>query len=460
MPSGPAAQPPSRLDYSEAVAYLDGHVNQEVVGAGHTRGLSLEPVISLLGLLGDPQRSYPSIHVTGTNGKGSVCRIASALLREHGLSVGTYTSPHLAKVNERLAWDLEPISDESFAGLMGELQPLVEMSGLRLSYFELLTAAAFTWFAEVAVDVIVAEVGMLGRFDATNVLDAGVSVITNVGSDHTDRAPGWRQAILHEKAGIVRAGSALVLGAPDLGEPGSEARALLEAEEPAVIFVRGEDFDVAHARDAVGGQVFDHRGCESWLEDLFLPLHGAHQLDNATTAIMAVEAFFGRALDAAVVRDGLAGVEVPGRFEVLGRAPLVVVDGGHNANGVAAAASTLAESFDVAGRTILVAGFLQGSGRDLEEILDALEVRNAELVVACAPDSPRAVDPAEVARAVGALGTRAEVVSDPGAAVERALAVATSDDVVLVVGSLYLVEPARKAVSRWAQLGAPDGGGR
>ncbi len=439
------------MDYSEAIAYLDSHVNLEVVGAGHTAGLSLEPMTSLLGLLGDPQRSYPAIHVTGTNGKGSVCRIASGLLREHGLSVGTYTSPHVARVNERLAWDLEPIADEALAGLLSELAPLVEMSGLRPSYFELLTAAALSWFAEIAVDVAVVEVGMLGRFDATNVLGASVSVITNVGSDHTDRGPGWRQAVTREKAGIVRPGSVLVVGDPELGEPGSEPRSILEVEQPGAMLVRGEDFDVAHPRDAVGGQVFDLRGGESWLEDLFLPLHGAHQLDNAATAIMAVEAFFGRALDVEVVRDGLMGVEVPGRFEVLGRAPLVVVDGAHNVNGAAAAAGTLADSFDVPGRTILVVGFLEGPGRELAEILDALEVSRAELVVATAPDSPRAVPPEQIAQAVVAAGAPAEVVADPAAAVERALAVATTDDVVLVVGSLYIVAPARAAVARWAR---------
>jgi dihydrofolate synthase/folylpolyglutamate synthase len=191
------------VDYSGALAYLDKHVNLEAT-AGHVHGLSLEKMRDLVRVLGDPQTAYPAIHITGTNGKGSVARMVTALLREHGLSVGTYTSPDLERVNERLAWNLEPIADEAFAAVIAELAAVEPLLEAYPSRFELLTAAAFAWFAEVAVDVAVVEVGMLGRFDATNVVDGAVAVVTNIGKDHSDGQGDWQAAIAVEKAGIVK----------------------------------------------------------------------------------------------------------------------------------------------------------------------------------------------------------------------------------------------------------------
>ena len=191
------------MDYPGALAYLDEHINREAT-AGRIAGLSLEPIERLLAVLGDPQRAYPVIHVTGTNGKGSVGRMASALLAAHNLTVGTYASPHLERVNERLLWNLQPIENEPFAALIAEVAELEPLSGVTPSYFELLTAAALSWFAEIAVDVAVVEVGLLGRWDATNVVDADVAVVTNIGQDHTDGVGDWRQRIAAEKAGIDR----------------------------------------------------------------------------------------------------------------------------------------------------------------------------------------------------------------------------------------------------------------
>jgi dihydrofolate synthase/folylpolyglutamate synthase len=428
------------MDYRAALVELDRHVNLEA-RAGRIEGLSLDVITALMAALGDPQRAYPVLHVTGTNGKGSVVRMASALLREHGLVVGSYTSPHLARVNERLAWDLEPIADDAFAAAISAVVDVAPLAGVEPSYFELLTAAALAWFAEVAVDAAVVEVGLLGRYDATNVVDSAVAVVTNVARDHTDGGPGWRREVAAEKAGIVGPGSVLVLGEDD-----PELLPVFEAEAPAVLLVAGEDFAVESDVTAVGGRLIDVRTPAGRYTDVFLPFYGAHQAANAAVAITAVEAFFGRALDEDVVRDAFASLTLPGRFEVLARGPLVVVDGAHNAAGAAAAAETLSEEFEV-GRKILVVGLLAGAGRAVPEILEALDAGRADLVVACAPDSPRAVPAAEVGEVARALGAEVEVVDDPAAAVRRALAVADEGDAVLVAGSLYLVTPARAALA-------------
>ena len=262
------------MNYSGALAFLDRHINLEAT-AGRVDGLSLEKMRELAAVAGDPQTAYPVIHITGTNGKGSVARMISALLVEHGLSVGTYTSPHLERVNERLAWNLEPIRDEALAAVIEELAVLEPLLESPPSYFELLTVAAFAWFAEVAVDVAVIEVGLLGRYDATNVADATVAVITNIGRDHTDGQGDWRAAIASEKAGIIKPASTLVLGqeSPDL-------RPIYEAEGPAEIIEIGEDFEPTTELAAFGGRLFGVRTPRDAYDDLYLPLYGSHQTDQ------------------------------------------------------------------------------------------------------------------------------------------------------------------------------------
>lgn len=423
------------MNLDEALRYLDAHINREAV-AGAVHGLSLDHVHELVGVLGDPQRTYPVIHLTGTNGKGSTARMITALLVEHGLSVGTYTSPHLQRINERIAWNGEPISDDDLAATLTDLARLVPLTSVEPSYFELLTAAALQWFAANAVDVAVVEVGLLGRYDATNVVDADVAVVTNVRRDHTDGVGDWRLAIASEKAGIITPGSFLVLG-----ETAPELQAVFLAEGPRAAWCRGADFDVVADRSAVGGRLVDLRTPMGELDEIFLPLHGHHQADNAACAVAAVEAFFDRPLDHDVVQAAFAGLTMPGRFEVMGREPLVVVDGAHNPDGAAAAARTLAEEFDVAGRTILVVGILQG--RDPVQMLESLDARHADLLIACTPESPRAVPAAELAEAARAVPVLTEVVADVGAAVDRALALAAESDVVLVAGSLYVAGAAR-----------------
>lgn len=427
------------MNLASALRYLDQHTNLETT-AGRWEHLSLDRIRRLTEAMGDPQHAYPVVHVTGTNGKGSTVRVLSALLRASGLSVGAYTSPHLERINERLAWDGEPVNDDTLGALIGAVADLEGVSGVRPSYFEILTAAAFRWFADVAVDVAVIEVGLLGRFDATNVADGQVAVLTNIGADHTDGRGAWRQAIAEEKAGIVKAGATFVLGevADDLRPIFDRTVSEVGAER---LWVRGPEFDCDANRVAVGGRLVDLRTPESEIDQLYLPAHGAHQGDNAAIALAAAEAFFGRPLDSEVVSEAFAGLTLPGRFEVVRHEPTVVLDCAHNVDGAAAAARTLAEELTLSGSLILVMGLLQG--RDPSAMLEAINATDAGFLVACTPASPRAIPAAEVAAAAERMGIPAEVVPSVDDAVQRALALATPDDLVLVAGSLYVVGAAR-----------------
>jgi dihydrofolate synthase/folylpolyglutamate synthase len=305
------------------------------------------------------------------------------------------------------------------------------LAGVTPSYFELCTAAAFTWFAQIPVDVAVVEVGLLGRFDATNVADGQVAVVTTIGQDHTDLVGDWRAAIAEEKSGIVKPDSFLVLGEDD-----PELRPIFEAASGGRLWVRNEDFATESNRVAVGGRLIDVRTPGGVLDDLFVPLHGEHQGDNAALAVAAVEAFFARPLDAEVAQAGLMRVRVPGRFQVVGRSPLVIVDGAHNPDGATTVAETLEDDFDITGRLIVIVGLL--GGRDAGQILEALAIRRADLVLTVTPDSPRALPAAELAAVAEGLGVPAEAVGDLADALARARAVAAEDDVIVVTGSLYV----------------------
>lgn len=436
------------MDYHSALAYLEQHTNLEgsrgdrfspgLPVAGDTSGLSLEPMVALLHALGDPHRSYRSIHITGTNGKGSTARFVSAIIAATDLSVGTYTSPNIERINERLSWGGEPISDDDFGrviGLLAGVEPLLDVVPSR---FELLTAAALVWFAELAVDVAVVEVGLLGRFDATNVVDGDVAVVTNIGKDHTHGGDDWRVAVATEKAGIIKPDSHLVLGA-DMGD----LDPIFEAEGPAVTWRAGSDFRVEANRLAVGGRAIDLVTPGASYDQLFVPFHGAHQGDNLATAIAAVEAFFGRPTDQELIEFALTTVSLPARFEVVGRDPTLILDGAHNPEGAAAAAATLTEAFARLGSWVLVVGMV--GGKDPREMLEAFRTVDFDAVICCEPDWSRAVPAAEIAAAAESLGLSAEVVVKPEEAMYRALAVTAADDLVLVAGSLYVVGEVRGA---------------
>jgi dihydrofolate synthase / folylpolyglutamate synthase len=428
------------VDLTAALAWLDEHIDLEktVAIAGRPPRLSLGRMEALCSVLGDPQRDQPTLHVTGTNGKGSVARILASILGAHDLTVGTYTSPHLEHIGERIARNGEPIDDASLAAVLTDLAAIEGLLAERPSYFELLTAAAFRWFSDVAVSAAVVEVGLLGRWDATNVVDATVAVLTHVGRDHTDGSEGWRQRVAEEKAGIVKPGSTFVLGEAD-----PELRPTFAATPAAETWVRGEDFACEANVLAVGGRSITVRTPHGTHRDLFLPLHGPHQGENAAVAVAAAEAFFGRALDEEVLAGALAQVTVPGRLEVVRHAPLVVLDGAHNPDGARALARALREGFAPAGGRHLVLGVL--AGRDPAELLAALGVGPDDQVVCATPPSPRGVPAGDLAQAVTATGARATVVPEVGEALRRALDRAGDEDLVVVTGSLYTVGEARSA---------------
>ena len=300
----------------------------------------------------------------------------------------------------------------------------------------------FRWFADVAVDVAVVEVGLLGRWDATNVVDAQVAVITNIGMDHTEFAGPTLADVAREKAGIIKSHSAALIGATD-----PELVAVLAAEEAATRLYRGEDFDVAHNQLAIGGRFVDLRTPTTIYPDTFVPLHGAHQGDNAAIALAAVEAFFAAPLAPEVVAEGFAAVQLNGRFEVLKHQPLVIVDGAHNPPGADTCASAFFSDFDPEGRRILVVGTL----REPQAMLEALRADEFDVVVACTAPSPRAADAGVIAKAALAIGCDEVFAHDTvDDACAHALRLAGGDDAILVTGSLYVAGAARNAVQRLA----------
>ncbi len=421
-----------------ALAYLDAHINREAV-AGRVEGLGLDSVTALLDVLGDPHRAYPVVHVTGTNGKGSVCRLVSALLEAQGLSVGLYTSPHLTSVTERIARDRQPIDDEAFARALEAVAAAEQVAGVVPSYFEILTAAALGWFAEVAVDVAVVEVGLLGRFDATNVVSADVAVVTSVGRDHTDGVGDWRRAVAAEKAGIIDPDSHLVLG------PVGDDVVDVFCEPPARERWRfGAEFGLNRDRPAVAGRLIDTWTPYGTHSEVFVPLLGPHQARNAAVALAATEAFFARAVPTETVQAAWAEVAVPGRAEIVGRRPVVLVDAAHNPDGAAALAEVLAE-VSVPGRRVWVVGLLEG--RDPEVFLAAAGVGPGDVVVACPAPSPRTQPAEALAAAATARGAQAEAAPDVETATVRALALADEDDLVVVTGSVYVVGPVRELLA-------------
>ena len=434
------ASPPF-ASLAEGLAWLDAHIDFESTTPTRRSLPTLDRMRELAMLLGDPQRGIPTVHVTGTNGKGSTAAMATALLGASGLSVGTYTSPNLARVNERIARNGIPIDDESFTEALSALALLEPMLGDRPTRFELLTAGALRWFADVAVDVMVVEVGLGGTWDCTNVVDADVAVITNVSYDHTEVLGPTLEGIAADKAGIVKPGSRVVIG---LDDPGlvEVVRSVALAAGAGEIRVRGEDFACRANRLAVGGRLVDLVTPRGTYADVLVPMHGPHQGENAACALTAVEAFFDAPLPEEVVAEGFAAVTVPGRLEVVGRRPLALVDGAHNVAGMEALGRAVSEEFAVAGDVVAVVGML--TGRDPSAMLAALAPAGVRTVVACAPDSPRALPAEVVAEAARGLGLGVTVAGSVGEAVALARSLVPEDGLLLVAGSLYVVTDARQ----------------
>ena len=418
----------------------------------------LAPLFRAMDVLGEPNKAYPIIHVTGTNGKTSTARMIESVLRAHGLSTGRYTSPHLSKVTERISIDGHPVSDETFVRIWDEIRPYLQIVDAeleadgqpRLTYFECVTILGFAIFADQPVNVAVIEVGLGGITDATNVGDGQVSVITPISLDHTDLLGDTTEDIAYEKAGIIKPGGYLVSAA----QPLDAAQVLLEkAKELGVPFrFEGVEFGVESRTVAVGGQVVSIQGIAGRYPELLVPLHGAHQAQNAAVAVAALEAFFGgeKELDFEVLQEGFSNVTSPGRLEVVRTAPTIVVDAAHNPDGIKASAAALQEAFTFT-RLVPVVGVLKE--KDAEEILRQLKESlggMAEEFCFTQSNSPRDVPAAELAELAVELGFGednvhiAEKLDDALEwAVERAEA---NDDLsggVLVTGSITLVAEAR-----------------
>jgi dihydrofolate synthase / folylpolyglutamate synthase len=366
---------------------------------------SLERISELAILLGDPERTCPVIHITGTNGKTSTARMTETLLRARGLRTGLFTSPHLSSMRERICIDGEPLPAEDFVAAYDDVAPYAAMVDaqhpLRLSFFELLTGMAFAAFADAPVDVAVVEVGLGGTWDATNIADGAVAVITPIALDHTAYLGDTVEAIATEKAGIIKPGAAAILASQPPDAPGPLLRRA--AEVGATVAREGEDFGVVDRELAVGGQRLALRGLAGTYSDLFLPLFGEHQAVNAACALAAVEEFSGTggSLGEDLVREAFGDVTAPGRLEVVRRSPVMIVDSAHNPAGMAVSIAAVTEAF---GFGTLVAVLAVSADKDVTGILAEMEPVVTSLVVT-RNSAARSMDVGELAGlAAGVFG--------------------------------------------------------
>jgi len=426
------------MNFEQAVEFLDEHINMEKMLAGErATAPTLERIRELLRLLGDPEQQYPIVHVTGTNGKTSASRAIGRLLMAHDLSVGTYTSPHVVSLTERILRDDEPIRPDEFALLIAQLARLEPLLTERPTWFELMTAAAYAHFADTAVNAAVIEVGLGGTWDATNAANGVVAVVTSVGLDHMEFLGDTPEDVAGEKSGIIKEGADVVIGYVDDG-PLQVILDAAHAAGAASVVQAGEDFAVVSDRVAIGGRLVSVRTPRALYDEIFMPLHGAHQSENLACAIAATEAFFDRPLHEDLVIDAVAGLTAPGRLEVVGRNPLVILDGTKNEMGAAAVKQALDEEWSTVSPRVLVVGMLQGKGKDPVRLLDALGATSAKLVIAVPAPSPRTMAPDEIADAARSLGVTAETAASVDEGIARAKFEAGADGLVLVAGSLYV----------------------
>ncbi len=413
---------------------------------------SLDRIRAFTELLGDPQRGYRSIHITGTNGKTSTARMIDALLRAFELRTGRFTSPHVEKMSERISIDGEPLDDDAFVRAFNDVAPLTHMvdaaEPFPLSFFEAIVGMAYAAFADAPVDVAVVEVGMGGSWDATNVIDADVAVVTPIAIDHADYLGTTSTAIAEEKAGIIKPGSTAVL-AQQTAEV-TEVLLRRAAEVGATVVSEGIEFGVVDRVPAVGGQAVSLRGLRGQYDEVFLPLYGAHQAQNAATALAAVEALIGGddPLSDEVVREAFAATTSPGRLEIIRRSPTIVLDAAHNPAGAEATAAALEDSFRF---DPLIGVFGVMGDKDAEGLLAAFEPLLAHVVIT-QNSTARAMRADELAAtAVEVFGEdRVSVVPDLADAIDQAAGLAEADTgdalssgAVLITGSVVTVGEAR-----------------
>lgn len=410
---------------------------------------SLDRIQAICEAMNHPERSFQSIHITGTNGKTSTARIATSLLTATGLSVGTYTSPHLETMRERIALNGEPISETDFDDLFAHLRPYLEhVEGQlddNLTFFEVLTAMFFLWGAEAALDAAVIEVGLGGRWDATNVVDAPVAVITNVARDHMGLLGSTKEAIAVEKAGIIKNEAAVVSA-----ELGPDASAVIDREveeKAAELSLFRRDFDAIENNLAVGGRYLSLRTSSGEYEDLFIPLHGSHQGVNAAVALEAVTRFIpAQPLSHEIISQGFASAQVPGRLETLRPsgeegAP-VVLDVAHNPDGMSALVNSLTEAFAFETAIVVIAIL---ADKDFEGMLSELGRLPCRLI-ATKPQTVRSVDPKDLQAQANKIGLDCDVIENVPTAVSSAIAQAGESELVCITGSHYLVGEARPLI--------------
>jgi dihydrofolate synthase/folylpolyglutamate synthase len=421
------------VDLAAALADLDARQPESMPGP------SLARIARLAALLDDPQLTYPTIHVTGTNGKTTAARAAAAVACALGIRTGLFTSPHLRAVRERLSVCGEDISERAFAEAYDHLLPYLrhvdEGDDGRVTYFETLTALAFLWFADRPVDLGVFEVGMGGGWDATNLVAGQVAVITPIDLDHVAELGPTIADIAAEKAGILKPITTAIVREQE-HEAAMEVLARQASEVGARLLHEGAEWEVEEELGAVGGQNFTMRGLQGRYEDLYLPLFGTHAVHNAAAGIVAVESLTGQALDEDAVRSGLASVRSPGRMDVVATQPLIVVDGAHNPAGARALAEALPRSFTWERLHVVLA---VSANKDVPGVVAPIAAL-ADVVHATRFDGPRSAEPETVAAAARSAGVdRVEAWPSLRAAIDAARVAAGPGDAILIAGSLFTV---------------------
>jgi dihydrofolate synthase/folylpolyglutamate synthase len=426
--------PATSMDFREALRDLDARQPESMPERG------LERIQAIAESLNHPELTYPSIQVTGTNGKTTTARMITAIACANGLSIGTYVSPHVESVRERLSVCGEAISEDEFAETYLHLLPHLERldgPGFRVTYFETLTALAYLWFADKPVDLGVFEVGMGGTWDATNLVRGEVAVLCPVGIDHKELGSTVGE-VATEKAGIIKEGRVAVVR-----EQRSEALEVIEArckEMGAELVLEDRDFELLTRARALAGQALSIRGRYGTYEDLFIPIFGEQFARNAAASVAAFESFVGRALDPKAVRAGLAGVASSGRLEVVGRHPLVVLDGAHNPDAADALVAAVSEAFKWERLHLVLAMF---GDKDVEAVVGQVAPL-ADLAYAGMSSSPRAAPVGRLEKALRDAGVAdVETFRSVADAVSAARTAASENDLILVTGSFYTVADAR-----------------
>ena len=434
------------MDYQQALDYINGYTDYEKIGMPHDPAFyDLRRVDELLSTLGDPHKKAGSVHITGTNGKGSVAIMMAYALAAAGYPTGLYTSPHLHSWRERIRVDGEMISEDGLAELVTELRPYVEEVNKRASYgelttFELLTCMAFAYFGKKGVKFQVLEVGMGGKFDATSVITPLVAIITTIGLDHTDVLGDTIVQITAEKCGIIKPHTTVVISP----QP-PEAEKVIEktcAERGAKLIKVGEDVSWRSLSSDLEGQRFEVKGRKGDYQ-LSIPILGEHQLQNAATALAALEVLTEKGFDipADEIAKGFSKIEWPGRFQVLRRRPPLVLDGAHNIDAARSLKESLKQYFDFE-RAILVMGAsddknIKGVINELAPLFDRVIVTRSR--------HPRAMAPAPLAAEFTRHGMKARIATDVPSALSQALSMAGEKDLVCLAGSLFIVGEAIEA---------------